>query len=145
MPTHVFRRATKKEEVRKNMLSQVLRAGSSKVRSFPLLLLRSSSLAARNLRTPRHSTKEALAGFSTAPWYDFADLDVKNVSQVPRLPIPAFEDTIRKYLLSARALCASDEDFAQHAQLVNDFATGVGLELDKRLRERDAEQAQRGG
>ena len=63
---------------------------------------------------------------------------------MPRLPIPALEDTLRRYAETARAISGSEAETAAHLQLVEQFASSNGPLLDAKLRAMDAQNAQFG-
>ena len=51
---------------------------------------------------------------------------------MPKIPIPALEDTIERYLASAKPLL-SDEEFEVTSSVASDFLRGKGKELNDAL------------
>ena len=72
-----------------------------------------------------------------------ADLLTKNPLNLPRLPIPALDDTVERYLASVRPLTTPDE-FTSHESLVRDFQQTTGKILHDKLVQRDAADAASG-
>lgn len=60
-----------------------------------------------------------------------------NSMGLPRLPIPALEDTLAKYLAGVKPLC-TDEEFAAQEKLVEEFKTGPGPKLHAAVTAKDA-------
>eukprot|EP00755_Sulcionema_specki_P018115 Sspe_Gene.66077::Locus_39059_Transcript_1_1_Confidence_1.000_Length_1972::g.66077::m.66077/K00624/E2.3.1.7; carnitine O-acetyltransferase len=59
--------------------------------------------------------------------------------QLPRLPVPKLEDTLKMYLDSIRPL-TTDAEFERTKQAVEDFRANLGPELQKRLVQRAKEK-----
>eukprot|EP00240_Pyramimonas_obovata_P002968 CAMPEP_0118923536 /NCGR_PEP_ID=MMETSP1169-20130426/2020_1 /TAXON_ID=36882 /ORGANISM="Pyramimonas obovata, Strain CCMP722" /LENGTH=625 /DNA_ID=CAMNT_0006864543 /DNA_START=30 /DNA_END=1907 /DNA_ORIENTATION=+ len=85
--------------------------------------------------SPVLTLKSVPAGFKTELFGNPYDL--------PRLPIPALEDTTKKYLAAVRPL-TDDAEYAKQEKLVKAFTEGVGAELHKKLVEKDAAAAKSG-
>ncbi|KAJ8726301.1 hypothetical protein PYW07_000999 [Mythimna separata] len=62
----------------------------------------------------------------------------KNVQNLPRLPVPKLNDTLKKYLLTVRPFL-NDEEFARTTALVKDFEKGSGRQLQDLLEKRAKE------
>ncbi|KAJ2608355.1 hypothetical protein H4S08_004481 [Coemansia sp. RSA 1365] len=58
-------------------------------------------------------------------------------AQLPRLPLPALEDTVARYVRSVKPLLNSTQ-LAHTERAASEFVGGLGPELQKRLREVDA-------
>eukprot|EP00959_Pyramimonas_sp_CCMP1952_P309642 6479988-Pyramimonas_sp.AAC.1 len=67
----------------------------------------------------------------------------QNPYSLPRLPIPALEDTAAKYLKAVRPF-ADDAEYANQEKLMKEFTEGVGAELHKELVAKDAAAAKSG-
>eukprot|EP00976_Prorocentrum_cordatum_P068030 1178967-Prorocentrum_minimum.AAC.2 len=76
------------------------------------------------------------AAAATAPvvTYEFDKLSTDNYLGLPRLPIPALEDTMKAYLKGVSALEFSAQEMAAHEKLVDEFTHGVGKELHAAVR-----------
>lgn len=48
---------------------------------------------------------------------------------LPRLPLPALKDTIKRYLRSAKPLCTSDSHYQELEKKAYDFQNGIGKKL----------------
>ena len=69
----------------------------------------------------------------------------ENPDHLPRLPIPALEDTLRRYLDSVRPLVLAENDsmYQDHEALVNEFGAVAGRRLQEKLLQREAQAAAR--
>ena len=56
----------------------------------------------------------------------------QNPLALPRLPIPALDDTIERYLQSVRPLTTLDE-YTNHESLVRDFQQSIGQSLQDKV------------
>jgi carnitine O-palmitoyltransferase 2 len=63
-----------------------------------------------------------------------------NEFNLPRLPVPALEETVERYLESVRPLL-SEKDWKAHAQLARGFQSGEGRKLQELLLKRELVQA----
>jgi hypothetical protein len=70
---------------------------------------------------------------------------VTNYNNLPRLPIPALDDTIERYLRSIQPLGTDPAELATHTALVRDFQATTGPKLHEELVALDAASAASGG
>ena len=77
--------------------------------------------------------------------YAFRNLARTNHLGLPRLPVPALEETLERYLASVKPLLSGDSKqdkaFAAHAQLVQNFGNSDGVMLHRMLTQRDEDHA----
>ena len=93
---------------------------------------------ATSLVTPEKAKVPIMAGpvapaDPTPEHHALKEMYMTNSLGLKRLPIPALEDTVVRYLASAEPFASSPEEFAAHEQLVREFADGVGKELQGKV------------
>ena len=63
----------------------------------------------------------------------------ENLYSLPRLPVPALEDTLARYLASVKPFCDTPDEYAAQEALVEEFKAGTGAQLHADLVQADGD------
>jgi hypothetical protein len=63
----------------------------------------------------------------------------ENIYSLPRLPVPALEDTLARYLASVKPFCTTPDEYAAQEALVEEFKSGTGAQLHADLVKADGD------